>query len=129
MSMTEPECGLDVSLAVIGGTWKPLILYRLRSALKRLGDLKLLVAGISGKVLIQQLRELIAAEVLVRHDYQQVPPKVDYLMATFGETLVEALLSLCDWGTRNRPRRKNPQQSKWLKALAHRVRRLKEKRR
>lgn len=104
MSSTEPECGLDVSLAVMGGKWKPLILYHLRSGSKRFSYLKRLVAGISEKVLIQQLRELIAAEVVVRHDYQQVPPKVDYTMTLFGETLVEALLPLCDWGTQHRSR-------------------------
>ncbi len=102
MSMTKPECGLDVSLAVMGGKWKPLILYHLRSGPKRFGDLKRLVAGISEKVLIQQLRELVVAGVLVRHDHRQVPPKVDYTLAPFGETLVEALLPLCDWGTRHR---------------------------
>ena len=104
MSADDPECGLDVSLAVMGGKWKPLILYHLRFGPKRFGDLKRLVAGISEKVLIQQLRELVAAEVLTRHDYQQVPPKVDYTMTAFGETLVEALLPLCDWGTKHRNR-------------------------
>lgn len=104
MSKTEPECGLDVSLAVVGGKWKPLILYHLRSGPTRFGDLKRLVAGISEKVLVQQLRELVAAGVLVRHDYQQASPKVDYTMTAFGETLVKALLPLCDWGTRHRGR-------------------------
>jgi len=107
MSMIEPECGLDVSLAVMGGKWKPLILYHLRSGPKRFGELKRLVAGISEKVLIQQLRELVAAEVLIRRDYRQVPPKVDYTMTKFGETLVKALLPLCDWGTRHRSRVKS----------------------
>ena len=104
MSMTEPECGLDVSLAIMGGKWKPLILYHLRTGPKRFGDLKRLVAGISEKVLIQQLRELVAAGVLVRHDYRQVPPKVDYTLTPFGQTLVQALLPLCEWGTRHRAR-------------------------
>jgi DNA-binding HxlR family transcriptional regulator len=104
MRMTEPECGLDVALAVMGGKWKPLILYHLRSGPRRFGELKRLVAGISEKVLIVQLRELVAAEVLVRHDYGEVPPKVDYTMTTFGETLVQALLPLCEWGTRHRSR-------------------------
>ena len=71
---------------------------------KRLDDLKPLIAGISAKVLIQQMRELNAAGVLVRHDYQQVPPKVDYTMTAFGLTLVQALLPLCDWGTEHRTR-------------------------
>jgi len=93
-----PECGLDVSLSVMGGKWKPLILYHLRSGPRRFGDLKRLVAGISEKVLIQQLRDLMATGVLVRRDYQQVPPKVDYLLTPFGMSLVEALLPLCDWG-------------------------------
>ncbi len=104
MSSEESDCGLDVALAVMGGKWKPLILYHLRSEPKRFGALKRLVAGISEKVLIQQLRELVTAEVLVRRDYQQVPSKVDYMMTPFGMTLVEALLPLCEWGTEQRAR-------------------------
>ena len=104
MSSDEPECGLEVALAVMGGKWKPLILYHLRSGPKRFGDLKRLVVGISEKVLIQQLRELAAAEVLVRRDYRQVPPKVDYTMTPFGMTLAEALRPLCEWGTEHRAR-------------------------
>ena len=104
MPIDEPTCGLDVALAVMGGKWKPLILYHLRSDPKRFGELKRLVTGISEKVLIQQLRELTAAGVLVRHDYKQVPPKVDYTMTAFGMTLVQALLPLCDWGTEHRAR-------------------------
>ena len=98
----EPVCGLDVALAVMGGKWKPLILYHLNSGPKRFGDLKRLVVGISEKVLIQQLRELAAAGVLVRHDYQRVPPMVDYTMTPFGMTLVRALMPLCEWGNVHR---------------------------
>ncbi|MGI2035489.1 winged helix-turn-helix transcriptional regulator [Rhizobium panacihumi] len=102
--MNETDCGLDVALVVMGGKWKTLILYHLRGAPKRFGDLKRLVRGISEKVLIQQLRELVLAEVLVRHDYQQVPPKVEYTITPFGMTLVEALLPLCEWGNEHRGR-------------------------
>ena len=80
----ESDYGLDVALMVMGGKWKALILYHLRSGPRRFSDLKRLVPGISEKVLIQQLRELTAGEVLVRRDYQQVPPKVDYTMTPFG---------------------------------------------
>ncbi len=102
MTAVEPVCGLDVALAVMGGKWKPLILYHLQDGPKRFGDLKRLVAGISEKVLIQQLRDLVTAGVLIRHDHQQVPPKVDYTVTPFGMTLVQALMPLCVWGTRNR---------------------------
>ncbi len=104
MSCDVSPCGLDVSLAVMGGKWKPLILYHLNSGPKRFGDLRRLVAGISEKVLIQQLRELAVAGVLTRHDYQRVPPMVDYTMTPFGMTLVQALLPLCVWGTEHRAR-------------------------
>ena len=98
----EPVCGLDVALAVLGGKWKPLILYHLHSGPKRFGNLKRLVTAISEKVLIQQLRELALAGVLVRHDYQRVPPMVDYTMTPFGMTLVQALMPLCQWGNEHR---------------------------
>lgn len=104
MSTEESQCGLDVAFAVVGGKWKPLILYHLSPGPKRFGDLKRLVAGISEKVLIQQLRELAAAGVLTRHDYQRVPPMVDYTMTAFGMTLARALMPLCVWGTENRAR-------------------------
>lgn len=100
----QPPCGLDVALAVMGGKWKALLLYHLSAGPKRFGDLKRAVAGISEKVLIQQLRELVAAGVLTRHDYQRVPPMVDYTMTEFGMTLTEALVPLCVWGTHNRSR-------------------------
>ncbi len=99
MSIEQFPCGLDVALAVIGGKWKPLILYHLHSGPKRFGNLKRLVAGISEKVLIQQLRELAAAGVLTRQDYQRVPPMVDYTITAFGMTLARALMPLCEWGT------------------------------
>jgi DNA-binding HxlR family transcriptional regulator len=104
MNIDEADCGLDVAFTVVGGKWKPLILYYLRRGPRRFGELKRLVVGISEKVLIQQLRELAAAEILVRHDYRQVPPKVEYTITPFGMTLVEALLPLCEWGKEHRGR-------------------------
>ena len=104
MSTDEAHCGLDAALAVMGGKWKPLLLYHLQSGPRRFGDLKRLVVGISEKMLIQQLRELVAAGVLYRHDHQQVPPKVDYAVTPFGLTLVQALVPLCVWGTEHRAR-------------------------
>ena len=103
-SDASSDCGLDVALAIMGGKWKPLILYHLRSGPRRFGDLKRAVAGISEKVLIQQLRELASVDILVRRDYGEVPPKVDYTVTPFGMTLIEALLPLCEWGVRNRTR-------------------------
>jgi DNA-binding HxlR family transcriptional regulator len=96
------SCGLDVALAVIGGKWKPLILFHLGGEARRFGELRRLVAGISEKVLIQQLKELEAGGVLTRTDYRELPPRVDYAMTPFGRSLATALVPLCSWGDANR---------------------------
>lgn len=102
MNSPEPVCGLDVALAVMGGKWKPLILYHLQDGPRRFGELKRRVVGVSEKVLIQQLRELVAARVLTRRDHQRVPPMVDYTMTPLGFTLGAALMPLCVWGNEHR---------------------------
>ena len=98
----DPPCGLDVALAVVGGKWKPLILFHLQSGPRRFGELRRRVVGVSEKVLIQHLRELVAAGVLTRRDHQQLPPVVDYTVTPFGMTLVQALMPLCAWGVKHR---------------------------
>nr|WP_181726116.1 helix-turn-helix domain-containing protein [Polaromonas sp.]QJS06449.1 transcriptional regulator, HxlR family [Polaromonas sp.] len=95
-------CGLDIALAVIGGKWKPLIIFHLGGERRRFGELKRLVEGISEKVLIQQLRDLAEDGVIARHDYREVPPRVDYELTAFGLSLAEALKPLCAWGEVNR---------------------------
>ena len=102
MNTAERECGLEVALSVIGGKWKPLVLFHLNGGSRRYGELRRLVTGISEKVLIQQLRELARDGIVERHDYQEVPPRVDYKMTAFGQSLAEALVPLCAWGTVNR---------------------------
>lgn len=104
MDRLDTLCGLDVSLLVVGGKWKPLILYHVQGGPTRFSEVRRRVGGISEKVLIQQLRELVEMGVLVRHDHQRVPPIVDYALTPFGETLVKALVPLCDWGNQNRAR-------------------------
>lgn len=94
-------CGLDATLKVIAGKWKPLILYFLLRGSTRYGELKRAVRDVSHKVLIQHLKELEADGVLVRNDHGEVPPRVDYALTPLGESLAEALEPLCAWGTRN----------------------------
>jgi DNA-binding HxlR family transcriptional regulator len=102
MTVGEGACGLDVALAVIGGKWKPLVLFHLAGGPRRFGELRRLVNGISEKVLIQQLRELEGDGILTRTDHREVPPRVDYAMTDFGRTLATALVSLCAWGDAHR---------------------------
>jgi DNA-binding HxlR family transcriptional regulator len=94
-------CGLDATLKIISGKWKPLILYFLLRGPTRYGELKRAVRDVSDKVLIQQLKELEADGVLRRNDYKEVPPRVDYTLTRTGQSLARALEPLCTWGTEN----------------------------
>jgi DNA-binding HxlR family transcriptional regulator len=84
---------------VIGGKWKPLILFHLAHGTRRYGELRRAVGGVSDKMLIQQLKELHTDGVIDRLDYNEIPPKVEYSLTTFGRTLAIALGPLCVWGT------------------------------
>lgn len=94
-------CGLDATLKIISGKWKPLILYFLLRGPTRYGELKRAVRDVSDKVLIQHLKELEADGVLRRNDYKEVPPRVDYTLTQLGQSLAQALEPLCVWGTEN----------------------------
>jgi DNA-binding HxlR family transcriptional regulator len=92
-------CGLEAALLVMGGKWKPLILFHLGHGKRRFGELRRLVSGVSEKMLIQQLRELQADGVIERVDFKEIPPKVEYSVTPLGRSLAKALLPLCEWGT------------------------------
>ena len=95
------SCGLEATLHLISGKWKPLVLFFLRDGPKRYGELKRVVQGVSDKVLIQQLKDLEAHGVLARTDYKEVPPRVDYTLTPLGRSLADAIVPLCNWGNEN----------------------------
>jgi DNA-binding HxlR family transcriptional regulator len=97
----DSGCGLNATLRIISGKWKPLVLFFLRDGPKRYGELRRLIPGVSDKVLIQQLKDLQADRVLARTDYKEVPPRVDYTLTPLGRSLAEAIVPLCTWGTEN----------------------------
>ncbi|SEO39224.1 helix-turn-helix domain-containing protein [Pseudomonas sp. NFACC39-1] len=93
------NCGLEAALSVIGGKWKPLVLYNLAKNVHRYGELRRAIGGVTDKVLIQQLKELERDEIIARIDFQEIPPKVEYSLTPFGQSLAIALGGLCTWGT------------------------------
>src|SRR5262249_27430811 len=93
-------CGLDVTLRVISGKWKPLILYFIaQGGPIRYGELRRAMRDVSDKMLIQHLKELEADGLVKRTDYKEVPPRVDYSLTPLGHSLAIALAPLCTWGT------------------------------
>ncbi|MBA2939621.1 winged helix-turn-helix transcriptional regulator [Paenibacillus sp. CGMCC 1.16610] len=97
-NMKTYYCDLEISLEVIGGKWKGLILYHLIKGPKRTSELKKLVQSISQKMLIQTLRELETDGLIHRETYKQVPPKVEYSTTELGQSLEPMLRALCSWG-------------------------------
>ena len=96
--------GLDAAVDIIGGKWKPVILWGLSTGPRRFRDLRRAIGSISDKMLSQQLRELETDCVVSRQDFHQVPPHVEYSLTPFGESLLRALGPLCDWGTEHMTR-------------------------
>jgi DNA-binding HxlR family transcriptional regulator len=95
-------CGLDATLRVIAGKWKPLILYFVaQDGPTRYGALRRAVRDVSDKMLIQQLKELEGDGLVRRTDYREIPPRVEYSLTPLGHSLAEALVPLCSWGTEN----------------------------
>ncbi|GAA2119417.1 winged helix-turn-helix transcriptional regulator [Actinomadura alba] len=94
-------CGLDAAIDVVGGKWKALILWELHDEPRRFGELRRSVVGISEKMLIQQLREMEHCGLVHREVYYEVPPKVEYSLTEFGQSLNTALLPLGDWGEKH----------------------------
>ena len=92
------HCPVEAALDVIGGKWKPLILWALGDAVMRFGELQKELPGVNTKMLTKQLRELEEDGVIRRKVYPEVPPRVEYAITDFGKTLLPILNALCTWG-------------------------------
>ncbi len=95
----DKECPVMTTLRVIGGKWKPAILYELlQNEVCRFGELKKSVGIITQKMLTQQLRELEADGIIERKIYAEVPPRVEYKLTDYGKSLRLILSEMADWG-------------------------------
>lgn len=89
---------LQYALAAVGGKWKMRVLWVLRNGTSlRYGEIKLKITPITDMMLSQSLRELAAAELIVRQQYQQIPPKVEYQITPPGAELIPAVELLNAW--------------------------------
>jgi DNA-binding HxlR family transcriptional regulator len=91
-------CAVEITLKVIGGRWKVLILRELLQGVKRFGELHRALNGITQKMLTQQLREMEEDGIIHREIYLQVPPKVEYSLTPRGESLKPILYAMHEWG-------------------------------
>ena len=96
--------GVEGALRLLEGRWKLMILFHLFGGkVQRYSDFDKLIPGISQKMLAQQLRQLEADGIVLRKVYPQVPPKVEYRLTEWGQSLCPALDALLKWADQKRP--------------------------
>ena len=101
----ETKCPVTGMLQLIGGKWKPIILYCLRSEKRRFGEISARIPDLSRKVLTEQLKELEEDGLLTRKQYNEIPPRVEYELTELGRSLTPVLNEMEKWGMENLIRR------------------------
>lgn len=91
-------CPVGITLELIGGKYKALILWHLSQNKLRFSELKKAISGATPKMLTQQLRELEAQALIHREVFPVIPPKVEYSLTELGKSLMPVLISMRDWG-------------------------------
>lgn len=102
--MYEPKlekdirCPLEYGMNLFGGKWKSRIICILNSRKKiRYGELKKELCGITDTVLASTLKELVSDGIVLRTQYNEIPPKVEYSLSEMGKSIVPLLWNICKW--------------------------------
>lgn len=93
-------CPIVHTMSYIGGKWKPIILGRLVNGSVRFGKLAVQIPDISRKILTEQLKELEEDGLIIRHTYNEKPPRVEYEVSEIGKTLIPILVAMTEWGAK-----------------------------
>jgi DNA-binding HxlR family transcriptional regulator len=91
-------CAVEATLAVLGGRWKPVLLFHLLDGRKRFNELCRMTPNSTQRMITLQLRELATDGVISRHVFAEIPPRVEYELTELGRSLEPLLLSMRDWG-------------------------------
>lgn len=101
----ELHCPVEATLGMIGGKYKTLILWKLISGPMRFSELRRAVPAATPKMLTQQLRELENDGLVHREIFPVIPPRVEYSLTEFGQSIRPVLESMYEWGSRCLERR------------------------
>lgn len=93
-----PPCPVETTLLFIDDRWKTLILRDLFMGIRRFGQIKKSLAGISQKVLTQKLKKLEANGLIKRKVYAEVPPRVEYSLTDLGNSIKTVIDAMWKWG-------------------------------
>jgi len=102
-NMNFENTGFAYSMSLISGKYKLPILYSLAFyGTFRYNELKRFLEPISFKTLTSNLKDLEECNLIIRKEYQEIPPKVEYFLSDKGKSLMPILDQLCEWGEKNR---------------------------
>ena len=96
-NLDHDNCPAIETIALIGGRWKVTILHVLSKHARRFGEINVRVPSISRKVLTEQLRELESDGLISRKQYNEFPPRVEYALTDYGESLCPLLAYIAAW--------------------------------
>jgi DNA-binding HxlR family transcriptional regulator len=91
-------CDVEATLSVLGGRWKPVLLFHLLDGRKRFGELCRLTPNATQRMITLQLREMEADGAISREVFPEVPPRVEYELTALGRSLEPLLLAMRSWG-------------------------------
>lgn len=95
-----PECPVATTVGLIGNKWKLLVLRDVLTGPKRFGELLRSLEGINPKVLTENLKQMEADGLLIRTEYEETPPRVEYRLSELGEAMRPIIAQLEQWGLR-----------------------------
>ena len=99
ISCSHYSCDIELTLEVIGGKWKALLLWELHlKSVIRFNEFRRLIPEITQKMLSQQLKDLESNQIVQKKIYAQIPPMVEYRLTELGEELIPILDSMDKWG-------------------------------
>ena len=100
MARKNVSCPVEVTLRVIAGRWKVMIIHQLLEGTKRFNQLQRELSGITHRTLAKQLREMEDSGLVERRDYKEIPPRVEYRLSPLGLTLKDILGAMHVWAER-----------------------------
>jgi DNA-binding HxlR family transcriptional regulator len=101
MTLRKPSCPAEITMLLIAGRWKPMVIYWLLKGTRRFNQLQRDLGGITHRTLSKTLKEMEEDGLVQRHDYREIPPRVDYSLTPKGVSLAPVLVAMQDWAEAN----------------------------
>lgn len=98
MTKMIPFCPVETTLSILSGKWKLMIIYHLLKEKKRFNQLQRDLGKVTHRSLSKQLKEMEDDGLVIRTDYGEIPPRVEYSLSPLGHSLQEVLQTMSEWG-------------------------------